>query len=51
MDINEAITGRRAVREYTAETLDEASVNQLIDVAMQAPGAMNEQPWRPLHNC
>lgn len=45
MDLNEAITGRRAVREYTAETLDEASVNQLIDAAMQAPSAMNEQPW------
>ncbi len=45
MDLNEAITGRRAVRKYTTETLDELTVTQLIDAAMQAPSAMNEQPW------
>ncbi len=45
MDLNEAITGRRAVREYTAETIDDLAVTQLIDAAMQAPSAMNEQPW------
>ena len=45
MDLNEAITGRRAVREYTAEDIDELTVSKLIDAAIQAPSAMNEQPW------
>jgi nitroreductase len=45
MDINEAITGRRAVREYTAQTLDEPTIGCLIDAAVHAPSAMNEQPW------
>jgi nitroreductase len=45
MDLNEAITGRRAVREFTTETVDDSSVTHLIDAAIQAPSAMNEQPW------
>lgn len=45
MDLNEAITGRRAVREYTTESLDELTVTQLIHAAMQAPSAKNVQPW------
>ena len=45
MDINQAITGRRAVREYTAETVNELTVAKLIDAAIQAPSAMNQQPW------
>ena len=45
MDINEAIAGRRAVREYTAQTVDEPTIRHLIDAAVHAPSAMNEQPW------
>jgi nitroreductase len=45
MDLKEAIYSRRAVREYTAEPVDESTVRQLIDAAIQAPSAMNQQPW------
>jgi len=45
MELNEAIAGRRSVRDYTREPVDERSVHQLIAAAMQAPSAMNEQPW------
>jgi nitroreductase len=45
MDLNEAITGRRAVREYTAQVVDEHVVDRLIDAAIQAPSAVNQQPW------
>jgi nitroreductase len=45
MDVNEAITGRRAVREYTTQTVDEPTIRHLIDAAVHAPSAMNEQPW------
>ena len=45
MDINEAIGGRRAVREYTTQTVDEPTIRRLIDAAVQAPSAVNQQPW------
>ena len=35
----------RAVREFTAESVDEKTLRQLIDAAIQAPSAVNEQPW------
>ena len=44
MDLKEAIYGRRAVREFTAESVDEKMLRQLIDAAIQAPSAVNQQP-------
>lgn len=45
MDIREAIYGRRAVREYSDAPVDDATLLQLIDAAIQAPSAVNQQPW------
>lgn len=45
MDILEAIYTRRAVRDFTAEPVDEKSLRKLIDAAIQAPSATNRQPW------
>ena len=45
MDLNEAITGRRSVREYTAQAVDEPTIRRLIDAAVHAPNAVNQQPW------
>lgn len=45
MELLEAIYSRRAVREYTAESVGEAQLRALIDAAVQAPSAMNQQPW------
>jgi len=45
MDLREAIYSRRAVREYTAEPVTDATIRQLIDAAVQAPSAVNQQPW------
>lgn len=45
MNVLEAIDGRRAVREYTSEPVDEEQIKALIDAAIQAPSAMNRQPW------
>ena len=45
MDLKEAIYTRRAVREFTAEPVDEMTIRQLIDAAIQAPSAVNQQPW------
>jgi len=45
MDLIEAIAGRRAVREYTHEIVDEKTIHRLIDAAVRAPSAVNRQPW------
>lgn len=45
MDIDVVIRGRRAVREYTAQALEEKTILRLIDAAIQAPSAVNQQPW------
>ena len=45
MDIGQAICERRAVRQYTSEPVSEDALRRLIDAAIQAPSAMNEQPW------
>jgi nitroreductase len=45
MDPKEAIYGRRAVREFTPKPVDEEVLRQLVDAAIQAPSAVNQQPW------
>jgi nitroreductase len=45
MDFNEVITGRRSVREYTTQAVDEQEIHHLIDAAVHAPNAVNQQPW------
>ncbi len=45
MDLHEAIYQRRATREFTSERVDRAVLLRLIDAAIQAPSALNEQPW------
>jgi len=45
MDLKEALYSRRAVRMYEAVAVDETTIQSLIDAAIQAPSAINEQPW------
>jgi len=45
MDLKEAIYTRRSIRAYESKPVDRALVRQLIDAAVQAPCAMNIQPW------
>ena len=45
MDVIEAIYHRRAVREYTSEPVDRETLKFLVDAAIQAPSAVNQQPW------
>jgi nitroreductase len=45
MEFERTLYSRRAVREYTDEPVDEAMIRRLIDAAVQAPSAVNEQPW------
>jgi nitroreductase len=45
MNLEEAIYGRRSVREYAAQSVDEQTIRRLIDAAVRAPNAVNQQPW------
>ena len=45
MELREAVYGRRAVRAYESGPVDDELLRQLIDAAIQAPSAVNQQPW------
>lgn len=45
MNVLEAIQARRAVRSYTPRRVEEEIVRSLLRAAVQAPSAMNAQPW------
>jgi nitroreductase len=44
MDVTEAISGRRSVREYTTLAVDEKTIHLNV-AAIRAPNAVNQQPW------
>lgn len=46
MDTLEAILSRRSIRKYSSEAVTEEDVRALLEAAMAAPSAGNEQPWQ-----
>jgi nitroreductase len=45
MDLMDAISHRRATRDFTQAPVDEEAIRFVIVAAVQAPNAMNRQPW------
>lgn len=45
MELIEALRTRRSIRKYTSEPISDDDVHDLLDAAMHAPSAKNEQPW------
>lgn len=45
MELKEAIYHRRSVRDYTDQPVDQSTITTLIRAAIQAPSAINLQPW------
>lgn len=45
MNVQEAIFTRRSVRDYADRKIEKTTVEQLIHAAVQAPSAINQQPW------
>ena len=45
MELLQAIRERRSVREYTGQPVSDAVLRDLIEAAIQAPSAINQQPW------
>lgn len=46
MDLYEAITSRRSIRKFTSEPLSDEDIRQILECAMLAPSARNQQPWQ-----
>jgi nitroreductase len=45
MELNETIYGRRSTRAFLQQPVTRSVLERLIDSAIQAPSARNEQPW------
>jgi nitroreductase len=45
MDDLKAILSRRSIRKYTGEQINDKRIEELLEAAMSAPSAGNEQPW------
>ncbi|HWR43881.1 nitroreductase [Sporomusa sp.] len=45
VELHEVINNRRSVRSYTDTNVDKAIIERLLNSAIQAPSAMNSQPW------
>lgn len=44
-DFQEIIRTRRSIRKYLKQVVDKEQIMQLLEAAMYAPSARNEQPW------
>lgn len=45
MDAMDAILSRRSIRTYTSQAVPDQLIKELLEAAMSAPSAGNEQPW------
>ena len=46
MDAMDAILSRRSIRKYTPEEVPDTVIQELLEAAMAAPSASNQQPWQ-----
>jgi len=45
MDAIEALNTRRSIRKYKEGKISEETINKILEAGMEAPSAINEQPW------
>jgi nitroreductase len=45
MDAIEALFSRRSIRKYKPDPIPEGALRELLEAAMSAPSAGNQQPW------
>jgi nitroreductase len=45
MDAMDALFSRRSIRKYTAEAITEEVLGEILEAAMSAPSAGNQQSW------
>ena len=45
MDAMQSLFSRRSIRKYTSAAVSEEAVRKILEAAMSAPSAGNQQPW------
>jgi nitroreductase len=45
MDIIEAIQSRKSIRGFKPDPVEKSIIEEILEVAVRAPSAMNTQPW------
>ena len=45
MDAMDVLFSRRSIRKYTTEAVSEEVLREILEAAMSAPSAGNQQPW------
>lgn len=45
MEAMEVILSRRSIRKYTEQPVPDEAIKELLEAAMSAPSAGNQQPW------
>jgi nitroreductase len=45
LSVLDAIYSRHVARSFSPESIDHAVIDKLLEAAIQAPSAMNQQPW------
>ncbi len=45
INLQKIITTRRSIRKYSKQAVDKEQIDKLLEAAMYAPSARNEQPW------
>jgi nitroreductase len=46
MNVSEAIYSRQSVRAFSDQTVDLATVREILELAGRAPSGSNLQPWK-----
>ncbi len=46
MDTLEAIRTRRSIRKFQPDPIDQATIDEILEMATWAPSGLNNQPWR-----
>ncbi|MBM9537062.1 nitroreductase family protein [Desulfobulbus alkaliphilus] len=46
MEFNEVLTTRRSIRSFTDQDIPADTITAILEAAMTAPSAGNQQPWR-----
>ncbi|MEP2100871.1 MAG: nitroreductase [Parasphingorhabdus sp.] len=45
MQFDEVVVGRRSIRGYKPDPVEQSLIEEIIALAMRAPSSMNTQPW------
>lgn len=46
MEVFDAISGRRSVREFTVESVGDDVIEKILEAGRWAPSGLNNQPWK-----